>query len=118
MLESKCRFELNSSKQWIDIQQQLDRILTKITKDYDQTAQFHTLLQLEEFSENLTLNLNKQEHIDHLFVEARQVIESLDRSSQQSISRTIDQYETRWKDLRERLLKKLEETSKSHQFSI
>ncbi|CAF3403421.1 unnamed protein product [Rotaria sp. Silwood2] len=109
-LEIKCRSEYNSLKQWIEIQQKIEHILTKISKDFEQTIQYHTLLQLEEFSKNLTLNLNNQEHIENLIEEARQIIVSLDRSNQDSIIRTIEQYEIRWKDLRERLNKKLEET--------
>ncbi|CAF3588697.1 unnamed protein product, partial [Rotaria sp. Silwood2] len=111
-LEIKCRSEYNSLKQWIEIQQKIEHILTKISKDFEQTIQYHTLLQLEEFSKNLTLNLNNQEHIENLIEEARQIIVSLDRSNQDSIIRTIEQYEIRWKDLRERLNKKLEETEK------
>jgi len=99
-------------KQWIEIQQQLERNLTKINKDFDQTIQYHSLFQLEEFSENLILNLNKHEHIENLLIEARRIIQSLDQSNQNNLIRSIEQYEIRWKDLRERLNKKLEEISK------
>ncbi|CAF1530249.1 unnamed protein product, partial [Rotaria sordida] len=110
ILESKCRSEYNSLKQWIEIQQKFEHILTKITKDFEQTIQYHTLLQLEEYSKNLILNLNNQEYIENLFQEARKTIESLDQSNQENINHTIEQYEIRWKDLCERLNKKLEET--------
>ncbi|CAF5123778.1 unnamed protein product, partial [Rotaria sp. Silwood1] len=105
-LESKCRSEYNSLKQWIEIQQKLEHNLTKITKDFEQTSQYNTLLQLEEFSKNLRINLNNQEHIENLFKEARQTILLLDQSNQDSIIRTIEQYEIRWKDLQEHLTKK------------
>ena len=58
------------------------------------------------------VNLNIHEHIEKLFSEARRVINSLDQSNQTNLMRSIEQYETRWKDLRERLNKKLEDTSK------
>ncbi|CAF4013072.1 unnamed protein product, partial [Rotaria sp. Silwood1] len=60
------------------------------------------------------INLNNQEHIENLFKEARQTILLLDQSNQDSIIRTIEQYEIRWKDLQEHLTKKLEETEKIH----
>jgi hypothetical protein len=101
LLESKCRSEYNSFKQWIDIQQQLERILTKITKDFEQTTQYHTLLQLEEFSENIRLNLNHHDHIENLFQDARLTIQS----DPQNLTRIIEKYETRWKDLQQRLNK-------------
>ncbi len=58
------------------------------------------------------VNLNKHEHIEKLFIEARRIINSLDQLNQTNLMRSIEQYENRWKDLRERLNKKLEETSK------
>jgi hypothetical protein len=83
-----------------------------LNKDFDQTTQYHSLFQLEELSENLIVNLNKHEHIENLFGEARRIITSLDQSNQMNLMRSIEQYEIRWKDLRERLNKKLNETSK------
>ncbi|CAF1499745.1 unnamed protein product, partial [Rotaria sordida] len=53
-----------------------------------------------------------QEYIENLFQEARKTIESLDQSNQENINHTIEQYEIRWKDLCERLNKKLEETER------
>jgi hypothetical protein len=100
-------------KQWIEIQQQLERILTKLSKDFDQPIQYHSLFQLEELSENLIINLNKHEHIEKLFVEARRIINSLDQLNQNNLMRNIEQYEIRWKDFRQRLNNKLEETSKN-----
>ena len=112
IFENKYRSEYNSLKQWIEIQQQLERILTKLSKDFDQTTQYHSLFQLEQLAENLLVNLNKHEHIENLLAEARRVINSLDQSNQTNLRRSIEQYEIRWKDLRERLTKTLEETSK------
>ncbi|CAM4782634.1 unnamed protein product, partial [Rotaria magnacalcarata] len=111
-LEDKYRSEYGSLKQWIEIQQKLEHILTKTTKDYEQTTQYHTLLQLDEFSKNLTLNLNKHEYIENLLQEARLAIESLDQSSQDNIIRSVQQYHLRWNDLREHLNKCLQETEK------
>ena len=112
MLENKCRSDYNSLKHWNDIQQKIEHILTKLTKDFDETTQCHTLFQLEESSKNLTLNLNEKEHIENLFKEGRQAMASLDESNQDSLICTLEQYEVRWKDLRERLNKKLQETGK------
>ena len=108
-LESHCRSEYNALKHWIDIQQKLEHILTKLTKEFDQTVQYHNLLQMEEFSKNLTFDLNKQESIENILKEARNIIESLDQSSQDNIIHTIERYEIRWKDIRERLYNKLNE---------
>ncbi len=87
-------------------------MLTKISKDFDQTTQYHSLFQLEEFAENLILNLNQHEPMEHLFEQARRILELLDQSNQNNLLRVLEQYQIRWKDLRERLNKKLEETSK------
>ncbi|CAF3855305.1 unnamed protein product, partial [Adineta steineri] len=114
ILENRFRSEYTTLKQWIEIQQQLELILTKLTKDFDQITQYNTLTQLEEYSENLILNLNKQEHIENLFQQTKQIIECLDQSSQYSIIRTIEQYETRWKNFQERLNNKHEEIKKIH----
>ena len=104
--------EYTSLKQWIDIQQQFERIFAKISKDFDQSSQAHSLFQLEEYAENLTVNANQNEHIENLFSEARRMITSLEQSNQKNLTRSIEQYQIRWKDLRERLKKKLDETSK------
>lgn len=56
------------------------------------------------------MNLNKQEHIESLLKDAKQIIESLDQSSQDKITRTIEQYQLRWNTLREHLNKSLQDT--------
>lgn len=109
--QSRYQLEYTSLKQWIDIQQQFERIFAKISKDFDQFSQAHSLFQLEEYAENLTVNSNQNEHIEHLFSEARRMITSLDPSNQKNLTRSIEQYQIRWKDLRERLTRKLDETS-------
>ena len=114
IFESQYRLEYSSLKQWTDLQQQFERIFTKISKDFDQFSQAHSLFQLEEYTENLTVNTNQQEHIENLFREARRMLDSLEQSNQKNLTRSIEQYEIRWKELRERLKRKLEETSKFH----
>lgn len=112
--EGQYRLEYNSLKQWLEFQQQFERIFTKISKDFDQSSQAHSLYQLEEFTENLTVNTNQQELIENLFRDARRMINSLEQSNQKNLIRSIEQYEVRWKELRERLKQKLSETSKFH----
>jgi hypothetical protein len=58
------------------------------------------------------VHLNHQEHLETVLQQGRQVLQSLDRSSQSTLLRTIDQYEKRWKDLRERWNRSLTETGK------
>ena len=106
MLESQCRQEYNALKHWFEYQQQCEQILSTISKQFEQSHPYHTLHQLSEFEENLTLNFNQLEQLSRLFGEARRVIEALDRSSQFQLTHTIEQYEARGRDLREHLEKK------------
>lgn len=117
-LESQCRSEYNALKQWIEYQQQCEQILNAISKQFEQSHPYHTLHQLNEFLENLTLNFNQLEQLSNLFGEARRVIEALDRSSQFHLTHTIEQYETRARDLRERLEKKRVEAGKESSLNL
>ena len=117
-LESQCRSEYNALKQWFEYQQQCEQILNTISKQFEQPHPYHTLHQLNEFLENLTLNFTQLEQLSNLFGEARRVIEALDRSSQFHLTHTIEQYETRSRDLRERLEKKRVEAGKNSSLNL